>query len=66
VSNLIDGLHKEICRNKEVLAEYESIGPAGQFGAIMIRLDIKKGENALEGGDVLEMIRALTVLKKTK
>lgn len=66
MSNLVSGLHDEICRNKEILKEYEAIGSPGQFGAIMIRDCIKRGEIALGGGGVVEMLIALRELKETK
>lgn len=66
MSNLITGLHDEICRNKEVLKEYEDVGRPGQFGAVMIRQSIKDAEDALASGDITEMIRTLKNLQETK
>jgi len=37
--NLMEGLLKELNRNKEILVEYEKI-PAGAFGALMIKQKI--------------------------
>lgn len=64
--NLMDGLMNELNRNRELLAEYKAIGPAGFFGASMIQLSIQKGEQAIRSGDVIAMLRAYEDLKETR
>jgi uncharacterized protein YoaH (UPF0181 family) len=61
-----DALPKEIERCQELLAQYVEIGPAGQFGAMMIRQDIAAAHKAMIDGDVLAMIRAYKALKECK
>ena len=61
MNNLAEGIRDELRRNRELLAEYEKIGPAGAFGAAMIRQDIKLGEDAQASGNVINM---LAVYKK--
>lgn len=63
--NLVEGLHHELVRNKELLKVYEEI-PTGAFGAMFIKEKIKKGEEALGTGDVVEMARAYVELKESK
>lgn len=61
--NLIEGLQKEIERNKELLEAYESI-PQGGFGAHFIRQSIEHGEKAIAEHDTVEMVHALASLKE--
>lgn len=45
--SLMEGLIQELNRCRELLKEYESIGPPGQFGATMIRIEIEAAEKAM-------------------
>ena len=63
--NLIEGLLKEIGRNRELLTQYESI-PQGLFGATMIRQDIAKAEQAMCNNDVAAMVFACKELQGNK
>jgi len=63
--NLIEGLQREIKRNKMILGYYEEI-PEGAFGASMIKMTISRGEKALVSDDVVEMLRAFRDLEHTK
>ena len=62
--NLMEGLLKELARNRELLAEYKKI-PTGAFGAMMIQADIDKAEKAIANDDVAEMAKAYTALKES-
>jgi hypothetical protein len=64
--NLMDGLMDELNRNRELLKEYEAIGPAGAFGAIFIRQAIARGESAIRSGDVIKMLQAYSELKDSQ
>jgi hypothetical protein len=48
----------------EILPHYDAIGPAGVFGATMIRADLDRAAKALAEGDVVEMIRVCQSLKE--
>jgi len=61
--NLIEGIQQQCNRCRELIQQYESIGPAGVFGAAMIRGDIKDAEDAIASGDVVEMLRAYKILE---
>jgi hypothetical protein len=61
--NLMDGLLRELNRNRELLKEYEAI-PQGAFGAMFIRQSIKNGEDAIASGDVVKMLQAYSTLKE--
>lgn len=63
---LPEALLKEIYRNKELLKEYEKIGPAGVFGATFIRHDICAGEKALLEHDAIAMVRSLSALRDSE
>ncbi len=62
--NLVEGLLDEMNRCRELLKAYEEIGPAGVFGHSIIQQDIVNAENALSGGDVVEMLSAYKTLKE--
>ena len=63
MSSLAEALPKEIERCQELLQAYNEIGPAGVFGATMIKQDIKEGVAALASGDVIRMIMAYKKLE---
>ena len=63
--NLIEGLQKELERNKKLLKIYEEI-PIGVFVATIIRKSIKKAERAMAVGDTVEMLKYFKNLKKNK
>ena len=62
-STLGDALPREIERCQELLVAYAEIGPAGAFGAAMIRADIAAAHKAMMEGDCVAMIRAYEALK---
>ena len=62
-STLGDALPREIERCQELLVAYAEIGPAGAFGAAMIRADIAAAHKAMMEGDCAAMIRAYEALK---
>jgi hypothetical protein len=64
--NLMDGLLDELNRNRELLKEYETIGPAGQFGALFIKQAIQRGEQSIREGNVINMLLAYEELKGTQ
>jgi hypothetical protein len=65
MSNLAEGLEKEIQRNRELLEEYKKI-PTGQFGAAMIDADIKRAVAALSSGNVIKMLQAYEAMKNNE
>lgn len=60
----MDGLMNELNRVRELLKDYEEIGPAGIFGSTMLKQDIKKAEKAISSGDVIQMLLAYNSLKE--
>lgn len=63
---LMQSLLDEMNRNRELLTEYERIGPAGMFGAAMIKNDIRMAERAISEGDVVAMLQAYEKLKESQ
>ena len=63
---LAEALPKEIQRCQELLTQYASIGPAGQFGATIIRQGIAAAHKAMIECDLVGMIRVYEELKGTK
>lgn len=53
----------ELERNRELLRSYRDIGPAGSFGHAMISQDIVDAEEALEGEDVIAVLRCYDKLR---
>lgn len=64
MANLIEGLQEEINRVRELLKDYEEIGPAGVFGTIMLKAEIKNAEASIASGDVIHMIQCYESLKE--
>jgi hypothetical protein len=64
--NLIEGI-QEKCNfiRSTILPEYEKLGTVGVFGATCLREDIRKGEQAIAGGDVEEMLLVYRQLVET-
>lgn len=60
--NLVEGLDREIKRNRELLDEYKSI-PSGVFAATFIGRDVDAAIHALGSGDVVEMMKIYNTLK---
>lgn len=63
IETLGTALPKEIERCQDLLTQYAAIGPAGQFGAMMIKQDIAAAHKAMMEGDCVAMIRAYEKLK---
>lgn len=63
--NLMSALLRELDRNREILTEYQRIGPEGVFGAAMIKQAINRGTAAIASGNVVEMLQAYESLKET-
>jgi len=60
---LLESIHKEMDRARELLVEYRKI-PTGFFGATIIDQTIKQAEKAIEEDDVVKMLVAYEELKK--
>ncbi len=63
MTSLADAMPAEQERVRDLLVEYEAIGPSGAFGAAMIRAALKEADEAAMSGDVVRMIRAYSSLK---
>ena len=64
--NLVEGIQQKCNYIREaIIPEYEAIGSAGMFGKVMLQSDIKKGEQAIASGDVVEMVRVYKELEET-
>lgn len=61
--NLMDGLFRQMNRCRELVKEYEKIGPVGVFGKTMIQRDIEAAEKAIASGDIVQMIDAYKALE---
>jgi hypothetical protein len=62
--NLIEGLHNEMDRVREIIKEYESLPKnAGAFASAMMKNSIKKAEHLIAIGDAIGMMGALNDLK---
>ena len=64
--NLIEGLQKEMNRCRELLKQYEAVGPVGAFAKNMIQGDIRRAEDTIAHGDTVEMLAAYKQLQGCK
>jgi len=55
---------KEQARCRELLQVYRDIGPAGTFGAFMIKNTLQEADAAAMSGDVVRMIAAFKRMKE--
>ena len=61
--NLIEGIQTEQTRVRELLKQYEAIGPTGAFGAMMLKQALQHGDKSIASGDVVDMLAAHAELK---
>ena len=63
--NLIEGLHSEINRVREIIKVYDGLpNNSGAFASGMMKFSIKNAENLMAIGDTIGMIKALNDLKE--
>lgn len=60
--NLVDGLHKQMARARELQKLYDTI-PGGVFGAGVVASTIQRAEQSIASGDVVEMLQAYNALE---
>ena len=63
MASLAESFPAEQARVRELLVEYTKIGPAGTFGAMMLRDVLRRADEAVMSGDVVAMIRIYEELK---
>lgn len=64
MANLIEGLLKEMNRVRELIKIYESLPDgAGFIAASMMKVSIKKAEEAIATGDIVAELKAYEDLK---
>lgn len=64
MANLVEGIQAQCNRVRdELLPVYDSLGPVGAFGALMLREAVKEGEAAIASNDVVRMVKAYQSLK---
>ncbi|KKM87512.1 hypothetical protein LCGC14_1268100 [marine sediment metagenome] len=66
IETLGEALPKEQARVREIWGHYKEIGQAGAFGAAMIEQDLRRADEAVMSGDLVEMILAYNTLKDIK
>lgn len=65
--SLGEALPREMARVRdELLPAYLSIGPAGVFGATLLRAHLDAATKALAEGDLVAMLRAYDALKNAE
>ncbi len=57
---------KQQARCRALLEQYTSIGPAGQFGHLMISQVLERADQAAISGDVVAMLRSFEEMKGCK
>jgi len=66
MENLMDGLNRELERNRQLAKDYEAIGLPGRFGLLVITISIQEGEKAIKEGDTVGMVKAFAKLQSNK
>lgn len=65
--NLIEAIQSKVAEMRETyIPAYQSIGPAGTFGVMVIRTAIQQAEQAVATMDTVEMVRMLQELRDIK
>lgn len=65
-TNLVEGIQEKCSYIRDnVIPEYDRIGPAGMIGKMLLQQSIKKGEAAIAGGDVVQMVQVYKELEET-
>jgi argininosuccinate lyase len=63
--NLIEGLHQEMDRVREIIKEYDSLpNGSGAFASGMMKFSIKNAEEKIATGDTIGMMQAFKDLKE--
>lgn len=63
MANLAEAFPKEQARCRTLLDQYRKIGPAGQFGGVMIEDVLRRADQAAASGDAIAMLRSFEELK---
>lgn len=63
---LVEALPREMARVREVLGHYKEIGAPGASDAWMIEQTLRRADQAVTGGDLVEMMRAFQELQEVK
>ena len=64
--NLVEGIQQKCNYIRDtIIPEYDRLGPSGVIGKMLLQQDIKKGEMAIAGDDVIEMLRVYKELEST-
>lgn len=63
MANLIEGIQAECNRVRELILEYNKLGPTGAFGAAVLSENVREGEASIASGDIARMVRALAELR---
>ncbi|MFA6165405.1 MAG: hypothetical protein WC700_02230 [Gemmatimonadaceae bacterium] len=50
-------------RVRELLIEYDKLGPVGAFGALMLRDTLARADAAMASGDVIAILRSYEELR---
>lgn len=61
--SLGDAFPLEQARCRELLAQYQAIGPAGRFGYLAISAVLERADLAAISGDVIAMMRTFAEMK---
>lgn len=63
MANLIEGIQRQCNRCRELVKQYDAIGPTGAIGKRLIEADITEGEASIASGDCVRMVRAYAALE---
>lgn len=66
MSSLGEEYPKEQARCRELISQYEGIGPAGAFGKLTIEQVLQRADKAMADGDTIKMIGCFQEMQACK
>ena len=64
--NLVEGIQQKCNFIREtIIPEYDKIGPAGAIGKMLLQDEVRRAEQSVAGGDVIEMLAIYKELETT-
>ena len=64
MSSVGEDFPRQQARCRELLAQYQAIGPAGAFGHAMISQILQRADEAAISGDAVAILRAYEAMKE--
>ena len=63
IDSVGDDYPRQQARLRELIKQYEELGPAGMFGKAMIEADLREADEAAMSGDIVRIVAAYQAMK---